>query len=370
MLSVELARRGVPVRLVEQATDPSTASKGLAVMGNTLKLLEPSGLTEAFLDGALRPRGVNAYSGGRRLARIGFEKALTRRHAMVMLPQYRTERLLAAKAADLGVRIDRGTEVLDVTLNPTGGTVVMRSAAGTERVEADWVVGCDGSHSRVRASCGIKFRGAMFPERAISTDAFIENAPTSQEIHVFFCDQGFVGMFPMPDGRWRVSLNLDEPNTPRPEPTFEQVRKMVTERLGRDLKMSDPSWISDYQTHLRMAATMKRGRCVLAGDAAHIHNPTGARGMNRGIADAAALAEALAAALDVGSETPVERWARRRRREAYKVVTGTTAAYLFLESHSRWVRGIRDRVLSTVGPVVDRRTGAPPGQPGLNAQPI
>ena len=67
----------------------------------------------------------------------------------------------------------------------------------------------------------------MFPERWMSTDAMVENVPTSHEIHIFFCDEGFVVMFPMPGGRWRVSLNLDEPNKPRPPATF--VDRMVRE---------------------------------------------------------------------------------------------------------------------------------------------
>jgi hypothetical protein len=174
-------------------------------------------------------------------------------------------------------------------------TATLRNPRGdTQSVTADWLIGADGVQSRVRRALGIPFNGRTYPHEFFVLDCKVSWSLPADEMYAAFSRESFGAFFPMPGGRCRVMSILPPELEGRDEIGFEDVRTELPRRLCVDITLSDPDWISLYRAHHRYAASFQVGRCFLAGDAAHIHSPVGAQGMNTGLQDAYNLAWKLA----------------------------------------------------------------------------
>ena len=301
-MAAELARYGVAVRLVDRSADPTRTSKALVVWSRTLELMDRMSCTPAFLAAGLHARGAAIRSGDIVLGHTRFDDIASAYNFALMIRQADTERLLTEHLRALGVAIERRVELVDFAEGADGVAARLRHADGREeRVETPWLLGCDGAHSAVRHGAGIGFEGSTQGDDWFLADVRLEGegTPVPDEIATYLHRDGPFVVFPIPGGRARViaAVGRSDPAHPRPAPTLADVQATVDRRAGGGFRCVDPVWLANFRINERKVAQYRRGRVVLAGDAAHIHSPAGGQGMNTGMQDAINLAWKLAMVL-------------------------------------------------------------------------
>jgi 2-polyprenyl-6-methoxyphenol hydroxylase-like FAD-dependent oxidoreductase len=214
---------------------------------------------------------------------------------LLILDQWRTEQLLIDFLDQHDHAVEWQTELVSFTENSHGVLATLKRADGTrERVQAAWLVGADGARSVVRSILDIPFGGKTYQYSLFVLDCKVDLPFKDDEGYIAFSDTSFAAFFPMTEGRCRVISILPQELSDKEQITFEDVAHGFAERMQMDVTLSDPRWLSVYQSHHRYVASFRKGRCFLAGDAAHIHSPVGAQGMNTGLQDAHNLAWKLA----------------------------------------------------------------------------
>ncbi|WP_298956823.1 FAD-dependent monooxygenase [uncultured Methylobacterium sp.] len=296
-LAAELARYGLPVRLIDRCPHPTETSKALVLWSRTLELLDRAGCTPAFLAAGLRAHGATLRRGGTVLGHPSFESIASTYNYALMIPQSATERLLADHLHGLGVAVEREVELTG--FRDTGGGVEasLRHADGREEtVATPWLIGCDGAHSAVRHGLGVTFAGAAQGDDWLLADVRLagDGAPPGDEIATYLHRDGPLVIFPIPGGRARVIAVVGRSDPARPDPTLAEVQAVVDARAGGGIRVEDPVWLTHFRINERKVSEYRHGRVFLAGDAAHIHSPAGGQGMNTGMQDAINLAWKLA----------------------------------------------------------------------------
>lgn len=274
-----LHERGLRARIVDVAMEPTPWSKALGVNPRTLDLLESSGVSAAILAEGLPINQVRISAAGRAVATIPLVyAAIGARHAMTVLPQARTEILLGEALARRGMHVERGVRLTTLTQNGTEVRAELVHPDGsTETARTPLLLGADGAHSAVRKALGIDFAGDRFPETWTLADLELDG-PVSGAIHLDFGVDGPLVAIPIAKQRWRlIAMGSD-----------------ILARLPAGWSAGTVEWQSDFHISHRLADRMSIGRAALAGDAAHVHSPIGARGMNLGIEDAWAWAACAA----------------------------------------------------------------------------
>jgi 2-polyprenyl-6-methoxyphenol hydroxylase-like FAD-dependent oxidoreductase len=291
MLAARLLARGIDTRIVDKAARPALESRAVGVHARTLELLDTMGMADAFIDSGHRVRRFRMYAGARTLLKLDMARNGSPYGFILHLPQSETERLLRARVRELGGTIEQGVEL--VSLSDHGDVIhatLCDSAGRRTEVRADYVAGCDGAHSRVRHELDIPFGGRPYPQDWLLADVTVDGIGRDDEIHAFFRPDGLpLACLPLGGQRWRVVMSNAGNRGGRP-PSLEEIRDLVEQRAPRRLELTDPGWLSCFRCSLRTATTYRRGRGLLAGDAAHIHSPAGGQGMNTGMMDAANLA--------------------------------------------------------------------------------
>ena len=295
-LAAALTHHGLKCRIVDKAASPTDKSKALVVWSRTLELLDGLGLAEVFVKSGLKVQAASIYGDGKRLIHLGITGVESPFPFPLMIPQSETERLLSAHVAHQGVAIERGVEMLSFTEQADGVGVTVRHADGREELfETSWLIGCDGAHSTVRHTLGVPFTGHAEPNDWFLADVHLEGPIAPDEISVFWHKAGTIVFFPITPGRFRVIADLGTADVAqRADPTLADVQAKVDERGPGGITLSDPVWLANFRINERKVTDYRRGRAMLAGDAAHIHSPAGGQGMNTGMQDAFNLAWKLA----------------------------------------------------------------------------
>lgn len=309
-----LTRQGVAVRIVDAAPVPEPTSRALGVNPRTLDLLEESGVTARILAEAQPIRALKLHHHGRPLATVTPDwTALGARHPMVILPQARSEALLAEALAEQGVVPERGKTLSGVT---PGADAVTAAFSDGETTTVSLLFPADGAHSAVRHCLGLGFPGDGWEEPWSLIDVDLDG-PEGDEGWIDFRRDGALICLPFSGRRFRL-IGFGPP---------------LLDALPPDWRAGQVHWTSDFRISHRMVERMATGRIALGGDAAHIHSPLGARGMNLGIEDAFVFA---ACAVDVlnGQADRLEAYAALRRPVDAAVVRKVRALTGFVRNTS------------------------------------
>jgi 2-polyprenyl-6-methoxyphenol hydroxylase-like FAD-dependent oxidoreductase len=294
MLAGELRLQGVDTVVLERDVEPTRVVRALGLHVRSIEVMDQRGLLERFLAlGRTYPVG-GFFAGIDRPA----PQHLDTRHGYVLgIPQPVIDRLLAERAAELGAEIRRGSELAGLSQDDDG--VSAELADGTH-LRARYLVGCDGARSTVRKLLGVGFPGqpgtretligAM--EVAVSPDTVATVMARVRQRQKRF------GLGPMGDGVYRVVVPAARMAADRSvPPTLEEFRRELRAVAGTDFGVHSPRWLSRFGDATRQAERYRVGRVFLAGDAAHVHPPTGGQGLNLGVQDAFNLGWKLAAAV-------------------------------------------------------------------------
>lgn len=295
-LAHELLRRGVKPRLIEKTLSTSPNSKALGVMARTLEQLAPAGITTDMLAQGIRVPTFSIWSSGRQLACLDFAHGMDSAYPYIlMLPQHTTEAILTDHIIIQGGRVERGIELIRLTQRAESVEAVLRHTDGTEeRTWSDFLVGCDGAHSTVRRLLDVPFVGSTVAQGFVSGNLRMHGRLPQDQALVYLNRGRFIAYFPLPDGQHRFLGASPPGDSPLGEVTSEEIQGLIEACGPVGAHVSDPSLLARYHVHQRKVARYVHQRVLLAGDAAHVHSPLGAQGMNTGIQDAINLAWKLA----------------------------------------------------------------------------
>ncbi|MFF4099219.1 rifampin monooxygenase [Streptomyces sp. NPDC001903] len=283
MLAGELRLHGVRVLVLDKEAEPTRESRAQGLHARSIEVMDQRGLLERFL-----PLGRQFTVGGF-FAGLGtsWPERLDTSHSYVLhIPQEITERLLAEHAAEVGVEIRRGCELVGLSQDDDGVDVEL--ADGT-RLRARYVVGCDGGRSTVRKLLGVDFPGE--PSRVETLLGMMELTEAPETIAAVGAEvrktQMRFGAMPLGDGVYRVIAPAEGVAEDRATPpTLDEFKQQLRAFAGTDFGAHSPRWLSRFGDATRLAERYRVDRVLLAGDAAHIHPPTGGQGLNLGIQDA------------------------------------------------------------------------------------
>ncbi|MFT4396969.1 FAD-dependent monooxygenase [Gordonia lacunae] len=344
--AVELRRRGIGVRIVDPLLEPPQYAKAVGIQPRTLEVFESMGVVGKVLDAGLEMRGQLVYVNGNQVSRVDLTTPPDVPYRFHLLPQYATERILRERLTDLGTEIDRGTAVSAFEQDADGVTVTLTGPDGETTVRADYLLGADGAHSVVRKGLGLSFEGAAFTEQYMLGDVAVDwSMPRGYAVRSMHqnadgtTDDQLV-CIPLPGrGRYRMSMLVPEELAVAPTnggdgvahgfegtraPELSHIQAVVDRLSPEPASVSDLRWSSVFRISHRIVDSYGRGRVFVAGDAAHIHPPTGAQGMNTGVQDAHNLAWKLALAVaGLASDELLDSYDLERRPVGEEVVGRT-----------------------------------------------
>jgi len=346
VLALWLTRLGVRVRIVDKTVEPGTTSRALAVQGRTLELYRQVGLAEAVVEGGRKMIAANLWVAGKKAARAVFGDmgaGLSPFPYALIFPQDEHERLLIDRLAEVGVEVERQTELLGFKDATTRVLARLKRMDGASEVcEAAYIAGCDGAHSTVREALEIGFPGGIYAHLFYVADVEAGGPSMNGELHVALDKTDFLAVFPLKgEGRARLIGTVREEAEHQSENlSWDEVSKRVVEWMSIDVKRVN--WFSTYRVHHRVADHFREGRAFLLGDAAHIHSPVGGQGMNTGIGDAVNLAWKLAAVLH-GRAAPslLDSYEPERIAFARRLVATTDRAFTGVTSRGAIARLVR-----------------------------
>jgi 2-polyprenyl-6-methoxyphenol hydroxylase-like FAD-dependent oxidoreductase len=293
-LALDLARRGISCRIVDAAETPFTGSRGKGIQPRTLEIFDDLGIVEPILAaGGLYPK-LRIHLGplSLRVGSMGSSKPASESVPypnLWMLPQSRTEEIMRERLRRLGGRVEFGTALVNFHQEPEG--VSARLSTG-ETVRGDFLVGCDGGHSVVRKTLGLKLEGEAIDEKPMLVADVESDGLDDRDWHIWpFVKSGMIALCPLP-GTSLFQL------TARAETMAGDIESVVYRATGR--RIARVAWSSIYQPAIRMVNRYRVDRVFLAGDAAHVHPPAGGQGLNTGVQDAYNLGWKLAHVLKGG----------------------------------------------------------------------
>ncbi|SCG39897.1 rifampin monooxygenase [Micromonospora coxensis] len=292
MLAAELRLHGVHVLVLEKETEPPGHVRALGLHARSVEVMDQRGLLERFLAHG-RTYAVGGFFAG---IEKPWPDRLDTAHSYVLgIPQTITDRLLAERATEVGAEIRRGGELVGLRQDGTGVTAEL---ADGSRLRARYLVGCDGGRSTVRKLLGVGFPGE--PSRVETLLGEMELAAPPETVAAVVAEvrttQKRFGAGPLGDGVYRVVVPADGVAEDRTvPPTLDEFTHQLRATAGTDFGAHSPRWLTRFGDATRLAERYRVGRVLLAGDAAHIHPPTGGQGLNLGIQDAFNLGWKLAA---------------------------------------------------------------------------
>jgi 2-polyprenyl-6-methoxyphenol hydroxylase-like FAD-dependent oxidoreductase len=354
MLANQLGRRGVRTRIIDRNAGPSLQTRALGVHARTLEIYAHLGIAVQALELGKRATGANMWARGRRAARVplgDIGRDLSPFPFLLILGQDDNERLLGEALRNRGITVQWNTELVGLAQEPGQVRARLKQADGTVReVTAAWVAGCDGARSAVRELNGIAFRGAPYEHVFFVADTQATGPMVPDELNVYLWRQGFHLFFPMRGSdHWRVVGILPPEMRGKDSLTFEDVVPSVRKEAGSGLSFVDCSWFSTYRIHHRRAESFRDRRCFLLGDAAPIHSPVGAQGMNTGLQDAYNLAWKLALVISGrAGEALLDSYEDERVPVAQRLLRTTDRGFSLIVSDS-WLAGLfRTRALARI----------------------
>ena len=345
MLANQLARRGVRFRIIDRHAGPALQTRALGVQARTLEIYSHLGIAKRALELGKRGVGANIWARGRRAARVpvgDIGQGLSPYPYLLILGQDDNERLLGDTIRQHGKDVEWNTEL--VGLSQQAGRVIaqLKHADGTVReTTTSWIGGCDGARSAVRELNRIAFQGAPYEDVFFVADTVMTGPMVRDELNVYLWRKGFHLFFPMRGtDHWRLVGIVPEELRGRDDLTLDEVMPSILQEAGSGLTLRSCSWFSTYRIHHRRAQRFRAERCFLLGDAAHIHSPVGAQGMNTGLQDAYNLGWKLALVVSGQADARLLDSYEDERIPVAEALLNTTDRLFSLVISDNWVTGL------------------------------
>jgi 2-polyprenyl-6-methoxyphenol hydroxylase-like FAD-dependent oxidoreductase len=365
-LAAQLRAHGASVRVIDRQADRARESRALAIQPRTLEVLSGLGISKALLERGNQAVQMRLHLGARTVRAGLFDIGIqdTAYPFLLFLSQAETERVLLEHLATTGVAVERRVELAAFTAGPDQVACTLRHHDGrTEQVRARYLVGCDGAHSTVRTLAGMGFAGGSYPQTFVLADLEADGDLQRDTIHVYVSDAGMLFLFPLGSpATWRL-IGMEPRDgsggpraaAPPHDLSLDDVRALADPFTGGAVRLRDPVWLTAFQLQYRQASRYRAGRVFLAGDAAHVHSPVGAQGMNTGVQDAWNLGWKLAlAARGLASDALLDSYHAERWPVGRFVLRFTDRAFTVATSRGPLARMVRTRLVPSLAPLALR----------------
>ncbi len=352
MLANQLVRRGVRTLIIDRHAGPSLETRALGVQARTLEIYSHLGIVDRALELGKRGTGGNIWADGQRRARVALSDAgekVTPYPFLLVLGQDDNERIMGDHLRELGSSIQWNMELVSLTQQADSVTAVLKLPDGSHRsIVAAWVAGCDGARSAVRESSGITFAGAPYEHVFFVADTEMTGTMVPDEVNVYLFRDGFHLLFPMRGkDHWRIAGILPPALRDKADLKFDAVIPSLRNEAGAELSIKFCTWFSTYRIHHRSAVRFRDRRCFLLGDAAHIHSPVGAQGMNTGLQDAYNLAWKLALVVQNHAKPALlDSYEQERIPVARALLNGTDRAFRLVVTDNWFAGLLRTKILA------------------------
>jgi len=290
-LACQLIRYGVDFVIFDKKETTTPHSKAIGVQARTLEIYEQINLADKLIEQGALAEKARMVVGGEVHGEIEFGelgKDMSPYPFVLIVEQGKHEKILYDFIKSNGKDVLWNTELESFTQDESGVKVKIKKANGeTETIEAKFLVGCDGAKSPVRHSLGLTFEGSTFERMFYVADVRIDWKFSHDALTVFLMKNNLLAFFPMTgENQWRIVGTFPEEFAKdEGEVLYEEIEEQIKKDAELDLDITKVNWFSTYKVHTRHVNKFSQGRCFLAGDAAHIHTPAGAQGMNTGIQD-------------------------------------------------------------------------------------
>src|SRR5580693_3362345 len=357
VLALWLTKLGVHVRIIDENEQPGTTSRALAVQARTLELYRQLDLDRRVIERGHKVPAINLWARGKPKAHLDFTDIggdLTPHSFLMIFPQDEHEKLLIERLGELGVSVERQTELTGFSETGDHIAAELRGPDGSkQQCEALYIAGCDGAHSTVRQAMESGFPGGTYQQTFYVADVDGSGPAINGELHVDLDEADFLAIFPLAlQKRVRLIGVVREAHRDDDAPLqFADVSDRAIDHLK--VKIEKVNWFSSYRVHHRVADHFRKGRAFLLGDAAHIHSPVGGQGMNTGIGDAVNLAWKLAAVLHGRANASLlDSYEPERIAFARRLVATTDRAFTGVTSSRPIARRVRLNVVPLLIPLL------------------
>jgi 2-polyprenyl-6-methoxyphenol hydroxylase-like FAD-dependent oxidoreductase len=336
-LAGRLAQHGIRVAVFEVTpVRERIGSKAICMQRETLEIWARLGIGETVAKRGIQWQVGRTYHRGRLLFEVRLPASDEHFPPFVNISQSEVEERLESGLAELGVPVHRGHRFVAVDQDAEGVHATFETDAGRLTHRIAYLVGADGAHSSVRHAAGIGFEGYSFDDRFLIAD-IRASLPISNQRHFHFDPPWNPGrqvlIHPQPDGIWRIDWQVPPETDAEAERDNGGLDRRIRAVVGAAARY-ELVWLTAYRFSQRIAARFRAGRTFLAGDAAHVMSPFGARGLNSGVADAENLAWKLAWVLRHGAATDLlDSYETERRAAALDNLAATDATMRFMAPH-------------------------------------
>ncbi|MAN77155.1 MAG: monooxygenase [Rhizobiales bacterium] len=340
-LAIGLAQRGVDFIILDALPEAQNTSRAAVIHAGTLEALRNLKIADRLIEAGIKVQNFRVRERSRVLLRADFGVLRTPTPFALMIPQDESEALMTAQLSALGHQVKRPYRVVGIERQAHGALI--RTEDGSQ-IRSKFVVGADGEKSTVRRLAKISFPGQTYGSFMLA-DVRMEWPISKDEVTLFFSRDGTLVVAPMSKERYRVVAQSQ--NAPL-NPTVADVQSIIDARGpyagARVIKVI---WGSRFQVHHKLADRFRDGPIVLMGDAAHVHSPAGGQGMNLGLKDAVALAEALERSLRTGRQDTLDDYGETRRAAAQDVLRMTDRLTAVATLRNRSLRVVRNTLIGS-----------------------
>ena len=354
-LAIQLIRYGVDFVIFDKKETTTPHSKAIGVQARTLEIYEQIGLAGKLIEQGWITNKASLVEGGEvrgvvELSTIG--EGMSPYPFLLIVEQGKHEKILYDFIKSNGREVLWQTELTEVSQDESGVRVNVKKANGdAETIEAKFLVGCDGAKSVVRHTLGLTFEGSTFERLFYVADTQVDWKFEHDSLYVCLAQNTITAFFPMTgEKQYRIVGTFPEGHEKdEGEILYEEIEAQIKKDTELELDIHDVNWFSVYKVHSRRVNKFSNGRCFVAGDAAHIHTPAGAQGMNTGIQDGYNLAWKLARVLKgKASLSLLETYDEERVANAKRLLQTTDRLFDFGASDEWFVAFLRTKVFPLI----------------------
>jgi 2-polyprenyl-6-methoxyphenol hydroxylase-like FAD-dependent oxidoreductase len=349
MMACQLLRFGVSFKIIDKQAERTNESRAFGIQAKSIEIFDNLGIADEFLKMAIKVDFVNFFINGRHKLQLKFNsKALNGTYFphIYILPQSETERILIEHLRKNGVEIERNTILEDFKQNDHKVTaqIINLTNNQNEMVGCQYLFGCDGAHSSVRKILNIPFEGGKYKQTFFLADAkiiFPDHIPAGFKL--FYNNHGLLLHAPLDNQMTRIiGAGIQGNDQLSQSLNLNSITQFAREISHNPVTIENITWKSLFHLHHRVVSHYQKGRAFLLGDAAHIHSPVGAQGMNTGLQDATNLAWKIALKIKSnGSEKLLETYQLERQLIGKKLTRTTDRIFWLLTTSNYILRKIR-----------------------------
>jgi 2-polyprenyl-6-methoxyphenol hydroxylase-like FAD-dependent oxidoreductase len=299
-MAAQLTRYGIDFIITEKNEKTTLLSKAVVVQARSMEIFQELGIAEEAIKRGRMTTAIRLFYKGKQKVCVDFARfgeGMSAFPFTLSLEQSKTETLLAEYLSENGKQIHWKTEFSHFVQHENGISVYGNKGNGKiQQIDAQYLIGCDGSSSPIRRQLGCTFEGDTLPKIFYVADVTLKSPVISKdELFMYLVKKGFILFFPMEgEGHYRIIGILPNADENHEQHKFSDIQDSIKTQIVSPVEFEEIKWFATYKVHSRMANVFSKGNVFIAGDAAHIHTPAGGQGMNTGIQDAYNLAWKLA----------------------------------------------------------------------------